>query len=81
MKTSKVKKCGNCNACKTMVEGPFYWFLRRGVYYCDVYEKIIDYNGCCENWSSKKKGYDLSSQRFDKVMGDLELLKVLLKDF
>lgn len=52
----------------------------KGFYYCTSYKKLIKIYDCCENWRRKKREYDLSKERFNKVQKDVEVLKIYLKN-
>lgn len=72
--TQAKNKCRNCNACKQLYEKGFYLYWSHNRFYCTTLNKLIDVNNVCENWQKKKQNYDLSSERFDNVIKDVEWL-------
>ncbi|MDE7164845.1 MAG: hypothetical protein K2O04_05440 [Clostridiales bacterium] len=69
-----MEKCKACNYCKMLYTkcGVKYW--REKKLYCALYEKLVGRDGGCETWQAQKTEYDLSSQRFDSVEEDINIL-------
>ena len=67
-------KCKDCNACKQLYEKGFYSYWYCNSFYCATLNKLVDGNNVCENWQKQERNYDLSSDRFDKVIKDIEWL-------
>lgn len=71
----KNNKCIRCNACKQVYyKGRVAFWVYRGPYYCTVLNKLTDVNGGCEQWRKKVYKYNLSKQRFDGVIKDVQWL-------
>ncbi len=66
--------CKNCNACRRIYRKGGYFFRKDKMLYCSFSKEMIKAEGRCAHWSKKRAVYDLSSQRFDGVIEDIEFL-------
>ena len=73
-RNKKNRNCKTCNYCKTLYVryGVRYW--REKELYCALHEKLVCRDDGCEIWQEQKTEYDLSSQRFDSVIDDINAL-------
>ena len=70
----KMNKCKYCGYCKRVYVMFGCEYLRRKVYFCTLSNTPISGDGGCENRKVRKQKNDLSAQRFDAVIDDINRL-------
>ncbi len=73
MKTT-IKKCRNCFAYRQMYDRFVVSFWKNKEYYCTFHHKMIDRDGVCENWQKAKPNYDLTTERIDAAIRDVQII-------
>lgn len=71
---TKTNKCKSCDYCKSVYVMFGCEFFRRKTYYCTIQNKPISVYDGCENLKARKTEYDLSLQRIDSVIDDIEFI-------
>ena len=66
--------CKNCKYCKQLCLKGAFSFWECNKWYCAHFNKIINAESVCDNWQKEKRHYDLSAERFDNVIKDIEWL-------
>lgn len=74
MTPTKTKICINCNLCKGMYQNSQVFFFKRETYLCLLGNKIVDKSDSCDNWQKREYNYDVSVERIDEVIKDVEWL-------
>ena len=75
------KTCSNCRMCARIYR-KFYLYSKYKLLYCTYAQAITKPNDTCGQWQRKpcRPGIDLSPQRFDAAVKDIERIKQILKD-
>ncbi len=71
--------CEQCNNCKRLYRFEYRKYPNKR-FYCTVRNSITTRDDSCENWQRRVIADDLSPQRIDGVMADVERLGELLSD-
>lgn len=70
----KSKNCKNCGACKRVYCTIWFGFYKIDRFYCSERDNVLtDFNGC-ERWRKQKNRYDLSAQRFNDAVSDIQFI-------
>ena len=71
--------CKHCDNCKRLYRFE-YGNFRTAIYFCTARNCVTLRGDSCENWQKRVKVDDLSPQRIDGVIADVERLGELLSD-
>ena len=74
-------KCSNCDFCKRVYfKGWFNFLVRRSIFYCEFCKKLVNADDVCENRQRTKADCNLTAERLDSVIKDIEWLKEYFGD-
>ncbi len=66
--------CRSCRFYKRIYEQFNLHYVKCNKHYCTNREELISTKNGCDNWSKRKKEFDLSSERLLKVEEDIKML-------
>ncbi len=69
------KKCRNCSECKPLYTKGEFAFWDHNDYYCARQDKMTSPNDVCSCWQKRERTCDVSVQRIDEVIADLNFVK------
>lgn len=74
------KACKYCDMRKAVYRITWYRYSKYTLYYCTKHNRIVSNAETCEHFKPRKNTVDLSVQRFDNAIKDIEFMIGYLKD-
>ncbi len=66
--------CKKCFAFRRLYSRLNVYFWENKTYYCAFHKKLIDGDCACENWQKENVSYDLSTERIDDAIRDVQII-------
>ena len=75
-----MKKCKDCRECRVLYRKGIFAFWQCNSYYCTLNNTPTLPDGVCSCWNKVEPHYDVSVQRIDEVIEDINFIKENVKD-
>lgn len=75
-----MNKCFTCNARRRLYRAGFAGMWETRKYYCEVSDKIIDDGTGCKFWRPKQTDVEITVERLDAAIEDIEFISNHIKD-